>query len=93
MAQYAVIFILVAVTDVRCGRWAFPPARYLPGNRAGRCKSASSSACTPARASPGLPREPTSGKRGLAAAVQRFGLSRDSNAPLGPVRVLGNEPP
>ena len=33
MAQYAVIFILVAVTHV-LGRWAFLPARYLPGNRA-----------------------------------------------------------
>ena len=33
MAEYALIFILVAVTDL-LGRWAFLPARYLPGNRA-----------------------------------------------------------
>jgi hypothetical protein len=33
MAEYALIFILVAITDV-LGRWAFLPARYLPGNRA-----------------------------------------------------------
>ena len=33
MTEYALIFILVAVTDL-LGRWAFLPARYLPGNRA-----------------------------------------------------------